>query len=93
LNTLFKQIEQMKELQNYHILEVKYYGPTSHKGSRIRIYSERFNQTIFIPFDNEYSNISEMAQKYLAEKGFKLIGKGETEDGSILISTTFEPLK
>jgi len=77
----------MKEFRNYHILEIKYLQP------RVRIYSDCFGESIDIDFDYDLNSAAEVAQKYLTDKGFELIGKGGTEDGSVLISTTFEPLK
>lgn len=64
--------------------------------ARVRIKSERFEQTIRIPYTNlpgEMSNPVREAKKYLESKGFDIIGQGELKDDYVLISTTFKDLK
>ncbi len=83
----------MKHLQNFHIITVSYIGATNYKGSRVRIKSDRFEQTKIVSYDHSLRDTCEIAQAYLEAKGFELIGKGEAKDGYFLISTTFEPIK
>ena len=80
-------------MQNFHILEVSYHGPTNSRGSRVRIHSSRFKQTIFIPYDYEWDTINEMATAHLIAHGFNVTGQGEGMDCNYLISDTFQPLK
>jgi hypothetical protein len=84
---------ELDYLQNYHILKINYLGATNYKSSRVKITSERFEQSRIINYDHDYNSIADIAQAYLEKKGFKFIGKGESKDGLYLISTTFEPLK
>lgn len=78
---------------NYHVLKIKYLGPTNYTGSRVKIISERFEQSKTIDYDHKYSNINDMAAKWLIGKGFNILGYGEAKDGMYIISDTFEPLK
>lgn len=83
----------MKNLTNYHALTVTYLGPTNNLGSRVRIKSDRFEQSITIAYDYEFNNTLEVAADYLSKKGFNLVGKGELKDAYLLLTDTFEPLK
>jgi len=80
-------------IENYHILKVKYHGPTNTLGSRIRITSERFEQSITIDYDHSQNAIYDMAANHLIDKGFNIVGKAEGSNHYYLISDTFEPLK
>lgn len=78
---------------NYHILKVKYYGPTNTSGSRVGIISERFEQRVTINYNYELGNSCETAIDWLEKNGFQVIGKGEGKDHYYIITTTFEPLR
>lgn len=81
---------------NYHVLIIKTLGATNFKPARISIKSERFEQSIIVPFTNTAGAVSptiESATTYLASKGFDVIGKAEGKDCFYFISNTFEPLK
>ena len=80
-------------IQNYHILRIKYIGPTNHNGSRVKIISDRFQQSKTIDYDHRFSRITDMAEAWLKEHGFNIIGTGELKNEDVLISTTFEPIK
>jgi type II restriction/modification system DNA methylase subunit YeeA len=81
-------------MQNYHVITAIYIGPTNEKGSRIKLHSDRFEQTVIISFNHEtFRQTDEIAIDYLQSKGFDIIGKAEKKDGYFLISNTFEPLK
>jgi hypothetical protein len=80
-------------LENFHVLELKFIGPTNQKGSRIRIKSFRFKQSLIIPFDYYYSNTLGVAQAWFEKNGFELVGMAETPESYLIITTTFKPLK
>lgn len=86
-------IGSINHLDNFHILKVTYIGPSNTRGSRVKIESERFEQSIYINYDYRFNRSLDMAQEFLTKKGFKLIGTGEGKNCDYLISTTFEPLK
>ena len=83
----------MSYLKNFHVLHVTYVGPIHDKGSKVKIYSNRFDESISIPYDHEFSTISDTAQNYLEKLGFEFIGKAESKQGYFLISLTFKSLK
>ncbi len=76
-------------IPNFHVLRVKYIGPTNHRESRVKITSDRFKQSLTVPFDHALNNVEDMAAAALLPLGFKIIG---LSDGYI-ISDTFEPLR
>lgn len=79
-------------MTNYHIIEATYRGPTNTLGSRVTLYSARFNKRKTIPFDYRHNNIEEMAAKYLTSNGFEVIGCGETAHGFSIITNTFKSI-
>jgi len=80
-------------MQNYHLIHVKYHGATNTMGSRVSLYSERFKERVYIPFDYAMNDISEMAEKYLLDRGFEIVGQGEVMSGATIVTSTFEPIK
>lgn len=80
-------------MKNYHVFTVKYFGATNSRGSRVKIHSERFLQSVFISVDYAKNDIADMAEEYLTSHGFKIVGQGEAKGYCILISETFEQLK
>lgn len=64
-------------MKNFHVIEVKYHGATNTRGSKISLYSARFSKRVYIPFDYSLNHPSEMAEKYLLENGFEIIGCGQ----------------
>jgi hypothetical protein len=83
----------MNYLQNFHCVEVTYLSPTNYLGSRVKIHSARFKESVIINYDYQFSTVCEIAQNYLEKLGFQFIGKAESKTGYFLISSTFEPLK
>jgi len=86
----------MTILQNFHILIVKAIGATNTEPARVKIISERFKQSVKIPFTNNpgASNpATDSAIEYLEKQGYDLIGKGEGKDHMYIITNTFKPLK
>ncbi len=82
----------MKQLNALHVFTVKYQGPKI-RGSRVIIRSDRFRQSVSIPYDQSLRDSLENASIYLSSKGFELIGTGEGKEHMYLISTTLKPLK
>ena len=80
-------------MKNYHLFTVKYLGATNTKGARIKITSERFEQSITLSKD--YSvEATEQAINYLNDKGFNIVGRGNgSNQTDVLISEVFEPLR
>lgn len=100
-----EQVEERKQIEikkttdtpmftpNYHVLKIKYYGPTNISGSRVGIISERFRQRKTIDYNYEHNNSCDIAIAWLENHGFNVIGKAEGKDCYYIITDTFEPLK
>jgi hypothetical protein len=72
-----------------HVFTVKYLPATNTQGSRFKVASARFSDSITLPFDYSLNNIEEMACKVLAERGFSIVGIME----GYVVSDTFKALK
>jgi hypothetical protein len=57
------------------LIKVEYMGRRRRQDEQIRLCSKIFKECIFLPLDNNYKNVKEMAAKYLEDRGFKIIGK------------------
>lgn len=79
-------------MQNYHIIKAKYLGATNYRGSRIKLTSERFEQSKVINYTYEFSNTLEIAENALKLLGFNLIGHAEGKDCYYIITDTFKGL-
>jgi hypothetical protein len=80
-------------MKNYHAVMVKYLGATNTKGSRVKLTSDRFGQSVVINYDYNMSDIADMAVVWLADHGFDVIGHAETKNGYVIFSGTFKPLR
>ena len=80
-------------MKNFHILKVKYLSPTNYKGARVKITSERFEQSKIISYDYSKNSIKDMAIDWLEKEGFEIIGHGEGKNHDYIVSSTFKPLK
>lgn len=76
-------------IKNYHILTIKYIGPSNVLGSRIKIISERFKESVTISYDYECNSALDGAEKWLKAHGFNLIGHGEGKDHMYVITDIF----
>ena len=86
----------MERLTNFHVLKVIALGATNHLPARVKIVSERFNESVIINYSNDPADAAPAigtAQRWLTAKGFTLIGMAEGKDHYYIMSTTFEPLK
>ena len=80
-------------MENLHILKTSYLGATNTRGARVKIYSERFRQSVIIPYNYRYNSAQDIAIHWLQSKGFEIVGKGEGINNMFVISKTFEPIK
>ena len=78
------------------MIEVKYHGATNTRGSRVSMYSGRFKTRKTISFDYSLNHPVEMAEKYLLENGFEIVGSGEGMRAGraidFIITNTFQSL-
>lgn len=80
-------------MNNFHAFTVTYIGATNTRGSRVKIKSERFEQSVTIPYDYHFANTLQIAVAYLNANGYEVVGQEETKNSYIILSTTFKPLK
>lgn len=84
---------QYMQLTNFHALTIKHLGPTNFKGSRIKITSDRFEQSITLNRDYSKSSWLDQAITFLTQNWFTLIGMAEMNNQTIILSDTFKPIK
>ena len=53
------------ELPNYHLIVVSYLGATNSRGSRMKLTSLRFNDSVTLNYDNSFRSGKEQAILYL----------------------------
>ena len=82
-------------MDNLHAIQVKYLGPTNTLGSRVKLTSLRFGDSVTIDYDYSKASIVDMAVEWIANQASHTIfvGYSETPTGYILLLSTFEPLK
>lgn len=71
---------------NYRAFEIKFFGATDTKPSRIRIKDCRFNETKWLSRDY-ICNGSNQALKYLNDIGIEIIGQAESLNFSYIYFT------
>ena len=83
------------DLPNYHLIVVSYLGATNSRGSRMKLTSLRFGDSVLLSYDYSFNQGKDQAIKYLIDTGFEHIGAGydEKKKDSIIICKTFNSLK
>ena len=85
-----------RKSNNFHILLIKHIGEGLNTPAKVKIISERFNQSVSFSFwDNQFEGdyTRDKAQSWLKLNGFNVIGTGEGKGHYYLITDTFKPLK
>ena len=81
-------------MKTLHLIEVKYLGPTDHRGTRVGLKDLRFGDSLTIAWDYALNGLAEQAEAVLANKGYTIAGIGENgKDGYIIAVNEFTPLK
>jgi hypothetical protein len=80
-------------VENLHLISVKYLGTTNTRGTKLKIESKRFGQSVTLSYDYKIGNIRDQAVQYLQSRGFSILGSGEFGGIDIIVSNTFNPLK
>ena len=60
-------------MQNLHAIHITYLGPTNTKGSRVKLTSKRFKQSVTLYRDYSSSHALDQAIDYLTSRGFSLV--------------------
>ena len=82
--------------ESLHVLKVKILQWTNTKPRRIKIISERFKQSVIIPYTDDGPQTVhswEIAKNWLTSKGFVINGHAEGDGHEYITSETFKPLK
>lgn len=82
-------------IPHFHILTCKHVPETNTSTSGVRIRSERFEQSIKVPYTNapgSHSSVVDTAVSYLASKGIEVMGKGESTNHYYLITDSRDEL-
>lgn len=84
-------------MSNVHLIEIKYLGATNTKGSRVKITSLRFKDSVTIPFNYQFTSIDEMFLSWLKDVGSDLgdmtRGYNEINNTYIFGTTVFDNIK
>jgi hypothetical protein len=81
-------------MKNFHIIGVQFIGPSNSRGSRIKISSYRFGDSITVPYDYTYNSALDQASNLLKRLGYNVIGTGAfSEKHDTVVTDTFESLK
>jgi hypothetical protein len=83
----------MSNFTNFHIIKVTYLGATNSKGSRVKMTSERFEESKTINYNHEFNNTLDIAEDYLTKAGFEVVGHAEGKGCYYVITNTFKGLK
>lgn len=82
---------------NFHLIEVRYLGATNTKGSRIKMISSRFEQSVTIPYNYEFNSGRDIALDWLSKQGHNVIGSGDVNGRDVIVVAStdkqFKPLK
>ena len=87
MKTKYEHYEEVMNITGFNtrVLNFKYLGPTSHRGSRVKISDPRFNKSIIIDFDYRFNESHQVAVSYLLENGWSIAGFNSAA-GVIIIS-------
>ena len=88
--TLGQKVQDYRAIENVRIFEAVFLGPTNVSGARVKINDYRFDQSKTIPFGYKTNSEGQTAAEYLNTLGIKIVGKGETQKGIVLITKNFE---
>lgn len=86
----------MNNYKRVHLIEVKYLGATTNRGSRVKITSLRFKDSVTIPYDYKYSQINEIFEAWLRslnnDLGIVSVGYNECNNTYIYGVNVFETM-
>lgn len=76
-------------MKTYRAFRVRYIPATDTKPSRVSIHDLRNNKRKVISYNHEFSNIYQIAEKYLSDIGITCCGVSEASKGYILFTDNF----
>lgn len=78
-------------IKNLRALEVRFYGPTNRKGSRIRIRDlrELIQKPLWLEYDHSHRGSLEQAYDHLGYLGWNIESVAKTPEGYLLLASDF----
>jgi hypothetical protein len=77
-----------------HLIEARYVNPTDTRGSRVRLFSHRFERdSVTEGYNPSYSNTYDQAQAMLEALGYTIECQGEARHGYFFVVSEFMPLR
>lgn len=80
-------------LNNFHVLTATGVPATNTEPYKVKLFSERFRHSVLLHYSDDAPYSFDVAEKYLTDNGYELLGKAEGKDCYYIISSTFKPLK
>lgn len=77
-------------MKNLRMFEIKFMGPTNHKGSRLKITDHRHKKSVILSKSYEFNSIMDQAKEYLESKGITIVGQSEGIKNDMLLSDNFD---
>lgn len=70
-----------KQVSNHRVIKVKFFGPTNHRDSRIRLSEARYKTTKrkTLSYKHDEGDTIEQALKYLQSIGINVVGYGSDD--------------
>tara|TARA_R100001163_G_scaffold62197_1_gene52765 strand:- start:414 stop:722 length:309 start_codon:yes stop_codon:yes gene_type:complete len=80
-----------RHMYNTRIIFFKYCGPTSNRGTRIKLTDKHFKQSIYVRFNYDLNSAKQIATTFLLLNGWDVAGASEIDQGDegILIIGTW----
>lgn len=75
----------MERAKNLHAIVVKYLGATNTRGSRVKLTSTRFNDSVTLSYDYVFNSAGEQAQWWLTMHEQVIVGCAELQNGKDVI--------
>lgn len=79
------------DIMRLRVFEVKYIGPSSTRGSRIKITDLWRGESVTLSYDHSFNRMSEQAMFYLIGKGFNIVADSADQIAKtdFILSDTF----
>ena len=75
----------MNYSKHYRVIEVKYLGPTTHRGSRVKLVDKRMGQSKTLDYNYAETDKKTQAWKWLEKHGLNPVCWGTTHDTAIIM--------
>ena len=77
-------------MKHYRILKAKYYAPTNHKGAKIKIKDQLFDQSITLSYSYKFGKTEDQVYHFLTDNNFNVIGYGRCNNEYIFMCNNWD---